>query len=248
MKNGNPLLKYFLEQGGKNSVNFPDGALSNPSYFPLSSLETKGAILFIDLSDYSKIAEKFEPVECAYFVNHFFAWFEGEALNKYNGIIDKFIGDEVMVVFPHTECKTSPLESAIYTAKLMLASDPFGFSPKIGIATGIFSIAIIGTTKAYNISAIGSTVNLASRCVAKSKGPNSIRIATDNINLIKSIFNDDNIWEVSNIKDFLPKNMSKVKVIDIKRKTIWLPNFDYSNDVKLNVNIARDKGVIISNI
>lgn len=42
--------------------------------------------------------------------------------------------------------------------------------------------------------------------------------------------------------------MKKVKVIDIERKTIWIPNFNYEQKVKDNVRLARKSGVIINNL
>ena len=51
----------------------------------------------------------------------------------------------------------------------MLENDPYAFSPKIGIASGIFAISIVGTTETYDITAIGHTVNLAARCAEKAK-------------------------------------------------------------------------------
>lgn len=248
MKAKSHLLKYFIKQGGKRFVRFPDGAFCNPSSFPFAAIETSGAVLFADLPGYSKLSEKFTPVECTYFVNHFFAWFEGEALKQFGGLIDKFIGDEVMIIFPHTECMFPPLESAILTAKAMLENDPFAFSPKIGIASGIFAVSIVGTTETYDITAIGHTVNLAARCAGEVKKSNSVRVATEDLNVIKKTFNDYNYWNISSPIEIEPKNMKKVKVIDIERKTIWIPNFNYEQKVKDNVRVARKSGVIINNL
>jgi len=58
-------------------------------------------------------------------VNHFFAWFEGETEEFYGGLIDKFIGGEIMIVFLQDICKKPPLETAMYVAKKMLEKRSF---------------------------------------------------------------------------------------------------------------------------
>lgn len=51
MKAKNHLLKYFVKQGGKKFVRFPDGAFYNPSSFPFAAIETSGAVLLLIYQD-----------------------------------------------------------------------------------------------------------------------------------------------------------------------------------------------------
>lgn len=242
----NNLLKFLMKRGITKAATFSDGALLNPIRFHLAGIETNGAILFADLPGFSKLGSQLQSAECAYIVNHFFAWFEGEAIRHFGGIVDKFIGDEVMIIFPHTECKLPPLEAAMHTARAMLENDPWAFDPKIGIAAGSFMIALVGTQTTGSVTAIGHTVNLAARCVGYIKRTHTIKIATSDIDLVKGVFNDE-VWEVLSPKQFRPKHMSPVSAIDVFRKTEWVPNFDYLKKVKKNVEWARSKGAIKNN-
>ena len=200
----NLLLEYLKKRGVNDVVTFSDGALLKPVRFPLAALETHGAVLFADLPGYSKLASRLEPAECAAVVSHFFAWFEGEAAQPFGGIVDKFIGDEVMVVFPHTECKLPPLQAAMNTARVMLENDPYAFDPKIGIAAGSFAVSVVGTAETVDVSAMGYTVNLAARCAGSTKGLHAISIATDDIGAVEDVFKND-VWELCPPAPFEPK-------------------------------------------
>ncbi len=246
MLKNNRLFEYIRKNGVTQFATFSDGALLNPVRFPLAALETHGAILFADLPGYSKLAATMEPGECACMVNHFFAWFEGEAGRNFGGIVDKFIGDEVMVVFPYTECKLPPLQAAMHSARAMLELDPYAFSPKIGVAAGPFALAVVGTEGTMTVSAIGHTVNLAARCTGSLKEPHIVKIATDDISAVNSVFEDE-AWEIRGPDSFEPKNMPTVKVVEVHRKFEWVPNFDYAQEVREKVEFARANGAIRAN-
>jgi class 3 adenylate cyclase len=241
----NDGLLQFLQKHCETFLLFDDGAAVNPVKFPFGAVETEGAILFADLPGYSSRSSKMTPVECAYFTSHFFAWFEGQAGRRFGGIVDKFIGDEVMVVFPQSEIKLSPLEAAMQTARAMLDFDPYGFDPKIGIANGPFAVALVGTERVAMASAMGNTVNLAARCCCAMKEPHTIRIASEDLTGVKQVFQDDR-WDVRNPSSFDPRNMASVHVIDVFRRTEWIANFDYFQDIRESVKYAREKGVIKS--
>ena len=112
----NQMLEYLMKCGIRGFATYSDGALFNPVMFPVGAVETDGAVLFADLPGFSKLATDLSPVECACYASHFFAWFEGEGGRRYGGIVDKFIGDEVMMVFPRNKCEIDPLEAALRTA------------------------------------------------------------------------------------------------------------------------------------
>ena len=243
----NQMLEYLTTCGIHGFMTIPDGAIVNPVMFPVGAVETEGAILFADLPGFSKLATDLNPVECAYYASHFFAWFEGEAGRRHGGIVDKFIGDEVMMVFPRSKCKLDPLEAALQTASAMLAHDPYAFEPKIGIAAGPLAIALVGTHTTRAISAVGHTVNLAARCVQAAYEPRTIKVVTVDLDLIARVFQDQvNDWEVSGPSEFKPKNMDPVQVVHIRRKPMWIPNFDFLADVREMVALARKSGAVLS--
>lgn len=241
-----PKLAEYLTRQGITKVAFcADGALLNPVRFPVASLEVEGAILFADLTGYSRAAAHLTPAECAYLVSQFFAWFEGEAGRPYEGIVDKFMGDELMMVFPADVCSLSPLEAALRTAKAMLANDPYAFEPKIGIAAGPVAIAVIGTESTGSVTAMGSTVNLAARCVQTVAMPNAVRVAIPDIDIVRAVFADQSYWEVSRPATPNFRNVGLTEVVDIKRQTVFVPMFDHYDDIRRAVKEARKLGVIV---
>ena len=242
------LMEYLRRNNVTEFLPINDGALINPNTFVIGGVNTEGAILFADLPGYSTMCSKRTPPECSYFANSFFSWFEAEAIRNYGGIIDKFIGDEIMVLYPKSESKTSPLEAAMRSAELMIRYDPYSFKPKIGIASGPFIVAAVGTKDNWSISAIGNIVNLASRCVSEAGSPGVIGIASDDTNLVNEVFTDENQWKVLESTTFEPKNMERSPIIKVERSAEWIPGFDRFEDIKANIQIAIERGVIQNDV
>lgn len=132
--------------------------------YPVKGREIEATILFADISGYSARTWEMNPVETLAFVNHFFAWMTGMALRGTYGIIDKYIGDEMMIVFSKEFGSEDPFAEAIQVARLMGENDSFAFVPHIGIASGSVIVGYAGTQAMYNCSVFGAPVALAARC------------------------------------------------------------------------------------
>lgn len=242
-----PIEKYLVSHGVTTYSKFADGAILNDVYFPLAGVETYGAVLFADLLGYSKRAAQLSPMECAYLVSHFFAWFEGEAVRHVGALIDKFIGDEVMVVYPADVVNEPPLEAAIRSALRMLAHDPWAFEPKIGIADGPLAIALLGTEGNMAVSAMGNTVNLAARCAQSVPAGREMRVATGDTDLLSELTKGDpSAWEISPPTTILPKNMRPVEVIDVHCTSQWVPMLGFEELARERVAAARKQGTVIA--
>jgi hypothetical protein len=101
-------------------------------------------------------------------VNHFFAWIAAEALRGRPGIIDKYIGDEVMVVFSEEFGSEDPFVDAVQAARWMGQKDVYGFGPHVGIACGEVIVGYVGTPLRYSCSVFGAPVAMAARCAGLS--------------------------------------------------------------------------------
>ena len=82
------------------------------------------------------------------------------------GIVDKYIGDEVMVVFSKEFDSEDPFADAVQAAAAMSRRDVHAYSPHIGIASGRVIVGYAGTALRYNVSVFGAPVALAARCAA----------------------------------------------------------------------------------
>lgn len=235
------LHQFMLAHGPQKRLKCSDGALANANHYPLAALETTGAVLFADMPGYSSRAVELTPVECAALTSLFFAWFEGEALRGSNGLLDKYIGDEAMVVF--LDDHGPALVRAMQVAERMLAHDPYAFAPKIGIAHGQLAVAWVGTYATPRVTAIGSTVNLAARCVG-GLGAGQVRIATSEHQAVAEVFSDMP-WQVGPVEPFEPKNMPTTEVINVERQAVWVPTFDIMSNLRDWIAMARESGAII---
>jgi len=143
-----------------------DGLLNDGSgaLFPVKGREMEAAILFIDISGFSRRTVALTPTETLIYVNNFFAWATAEALRRLPGIVDKYIGDEMMVVFSREFGSVDPFKDAIQCA--MTEHDSLSYCPHIGIAAGPVTVGYVGTPLKYNCSVFGNRVALAARCAS----------------------------------------------------------------------------------
>ena len=131
---------------------------------PVKGREIEATVLFADISGFSARTADLDPTETLAFVNHFFAWIGAEALRERPGIVDKYIGDEVMVVFSTEFGSEDPFSDAVRTARWMGQNDVFAFTPHIGLASGVVIVGYVGTPLKYDCSVFGAPVAIAARC------------------------------------------------------------------------------------
>ena len=67
--------------------------------FPVKGREIDATVLFADITGFSGRTLDLSATETLIFVNHFFMWISVESLQGRPGIVDKYIGDAIMVVF-----------------------------------------------------------------------------------------------------------------------------------------------------
>lgn len=70
--------------------------------------EIEATTLFADISSFSARTADMTPTETLVYVNTFFTWITEEALRHSAGVVDKYIGDEVMVIFAKEFGSTDP--------------------------------------------------------------------------------------------------------------------------------------------
>jgi class 3 adenylate cyclase len=132
--------------------------------FPVKGQELDATILFADISGFSTRTLGMSPAATLVYVQNFFAWITGEALHGRPGIVDKYVGDEVMVVYSTAFGSKDPFLDAVRAAAAMSKHDAHAYCPHIGIASGRVIIGSAGTPLRYNVSVFGAPVALAARC------------------------------------------------------------------------------------
>lgn len=157
---------HSLEDFLASTTGHVDGVLDDGwGYdFPVKGREVEATVLFADISAFSTRTLGMSPAAVLIYVQNFFAWITLEALNGRPGIIDKYIGDEVMVVFSQEFGSEDPLVDAVRAAAAMSRHDVHSYCPHIGIASGRVIVGYAGTPLRYDVSVFGAPVALAARC------------------------------------------------------------------------------------
>lgn len=132
--------------------------------YPVKGREIDATILFADISLFSKRTLDLTSTATLIFVNRFFTWITNEALKGIPCIIDKYIGDQIMIVFSTEFGSKDPFIEAIHAARKFAESDFLGFQPHMGVASGMVTVGYVGTPLRYNCSVFGKPVTIASRC------------------------------------------------------------------------------------
>jgi hypothetical protein len=212
--------------------------------YPIKGREIEASVLFADITGFSARTADLDPTETLAFVNHFFTWISAEALRGRPGIVDKYIGDEIMVVFSKEFGSVDPLIDAVRTARWMGESDVFAFLPHVGIASGRVIVGYVGTPLKYSCSIYGAPVAVAARCAAvkpvcegfvssymtfpadewkerqfdKVFPPKRYRESDD------SIVESPHSWELTDSTSVEFKNLGETEIRQVVRRAGWAPS------------------------
>lgn len=136
------------------------------------------AVLFVDIRGFTTMSESLEPEQVVSILNEYFSVVYSSII-AWNGTLDKFIGDAAMAVF------NAPNDVDDYVFNAVCAADDIqkNFEPLrekfmseygkevhlgIGINSGTAIVGNIGCMGRFDYTAIGDTVNTASRLESKA--------------------------------------------------------------------------------
>ena len=151
------------------------------------------SVLFADLRGFSAYGEDMDPEQLIQIINGYFT-LTVQAISRYQGLTDKFMGDAVMALFntplnpqeDHVQraLKTALMiqkSTAIYRANLQRVKHlHFG----VGIHTGEAVVGNVGSDLRKDYSAIGDAVTLAKRLQEVAQ-PDQIIISQDTFEQVK---------------------------------------------------------------
>jgi adenylate cyclase len=139
----------------------------------------KLVVFFSDIRNFTTMSEQYPPEEVVEILNFYFSEMTTIAF-KYGGTVDKYIGDAIMVEFGAPLARINDEELAVRMAIEMqekmkdlrsLWKDQGRSQLEIGcgINSGEAVVGFMGTDKKMEYSALGDTVNLASRLESLTK-------------------------------------------------------------------------------
>ncbi len=138
-------------------------------------------ILFADIRSFTAMSERMPAEDVVSMLNEYFTAMV-DVIFKNNGVLDKFVGDEIMAIFgllpsdknpPYYNAVKTALDMRDVTDKLMKSRALLGketFEIGIGINTGNAIVGNVGSSHRMDYTVIGDCVNTAARLQAVAEG------------------------------------------------------------------------------
>ena len=164
-----------------------DELLDNEDKLNLGGEEREATILFTDIRGFTSMSEKMDPKTVVSTLNEYFSEMI-DIVFKYNGTLDKIIGDELMIVYGAPLLSEDDTIRAVNTAiEMQLCIKEMNKKRKkkkeaeilvgAGINRGNVVSGNIGSREMMDYTVIGDTVNLGARLCSAAK-PGEILVST----------------------------------------------------------------------
>jgi len=135
-------------------------------------------VFFVDIRGFTTLSENKEPEEIVELLNDHFSRVT-DAVIKYGGHLNKFVGDEAMAIFGAPVKDPDHAESAVRAALEIQKAIADGnrrqpgrtsFRVGVGINSGEVVAGNLGSDKRMEYTVIGDNVNVASRLTSIARG------------------------------------------------------------------------------
>ena len=136
------------------------------------------AVLFCDIRDFTDLSQHLSPYDLMFMLNRYFFQI-ADVIERNGGHVQKFIGDAVMALFGIDDLPDAPLRAVKAAIDMLGAADgmkPYmkamydkDFAIGIGVHYGPAVIGTVSGGREERLTAIGETVNVASRIEGANK-------------------------------------------------------------------------------
>ena len=161
-------------------------------------------VLFADVKGFTSISEKLDPEEVQTLISECLVFFT-EEIHRYEGAVAQFLGDGVMALFGAPIAHEDAPQRALYAALAIrerlgefsekLKVQGIDFSMRMGLNTGLVVVGRIGDDLTMEYTAMGDTVNLASRMESTAQ-PGTIQVSENTYRLTEGYFEFKPLGEI----------------------------------------------------
>lgn len=155
-------------------------------------------VMFADIRGFTSISERMAPQGVVNLLNEYFELMV-DVIFKYEGTLDKFVGDEIMAIWGAPISKDDDAERAVRAAiEMQQLMETFnqeqrenglgGFEIGIGLNTGEVVAGYMGSTKSMEYTVMGDTVNTAAR-FCSTAGPREVLIGENTFREVGYLLN-----------------------------------------------------------
>lgn len=160
-------------------------------------------VLFLDIRNYTSLSELYQSREIVGMLNEVFTILIG-VVEDFGGVLDKFIGDALLVVFYPGEESDDAVRAVYAACRMQEELEAFNqrrrfygrdaISIGVGINTGTVIAGSVGSAKRRDYTVIGDPVNVAARLQERSKQGRHTRV----------ILSDSTFEQVSSLVEVEP--------------------------------------------
>ena len=151
----------------------------NPELLKLGGEKRYATFLFTDVRGFTSLSESVEPEQVTYIMNKALTA-QQSAVQKHEGMVDKYIGDAMMAIFnapinldkhedKAIECALDIQKNMIELNKELIKEGLPSIAIGIGINSGEAIIGNMGSDSRFDYTAIGDAVNTAARLESSTK-------------------------------------------------------------------------------
>jgi adenylate cyclase len=155
-------------------------------------------LLFSDIRGFTTLSETRSPEEVIALLNRYFS-LQVDVVFRHGGSLDKFIGDCIMAIWgaplddrdhaKHAVACALDMVDTLIAFRRALGAEDSGFDVGIGVHSGPAVVGLMGSQKRLEYTAIGDTVNLASRIESLTKdAKRRVLVSKDTVELCGDAF------------------------------------------------------------